>query len=126
MKLTRRKLAEYAAQQLEAGTNIADVMRDIAAHLIETKRVKESELIVRDIEARLLDRGMALVTVTSARPLSKNALGDIEQYVRDEQNVKSVIFREVIDESVIGGVRIALPGKTADFTVKAKLDTLAV
>ena len=77
MKLTRRKLSDYAAEQLLAGKKVNEVMREIAAHLIDTKRTKELELVVRDIESRLLAQGMALVTVTSARELTKGEVADI-------------------------------------------------
>ncbi len=100
-------------------------MKELAAHLLDTGRTRELELIVRDIEARLLASGTALVTVISARELSGEAKQSIEQLVKAEQsNVKQVILRARIDESVIGGVRVELPGSVADFTVKAKLDKL--
>lgn len=125
MKLSRRKLSDYAATRLLAGDKVKTVMKELAAHLVDTGRTRELELIVRDIEARLLASGTALVTVISARELSSEAKQSIEQLVKAERSsVKQVILREQIDESVIGGVRIELPGSVADFTVKAKLDKL--
>lgn len=127
MKLSRRKLSEHAAARLLKGDGTNVVMRDLAAHLIDTRRTRELELIVRDIEARLLTSGTALVTTISARKLSDEAKREVEKLVKTEQSgVKNVILRERIDESVIGGVRIELPGSIADFTVKAKLDKLTV
>lgn len=125
MKLSRRKLSDHAATRLLKGDNVKVVMKELAAHLVDTGRTRELELIVRDIEARLLASGTALVTVISARELSGEAKQSIEQLVKAEQsNVKQVILRVRIDESVIGGVRVELPGSVADFTVKAKLDKL--
>ena len=125
MKLSRRKLSDHAATRLLKGDNVKAVMKELAAHLVDTHRTGELELIVRDIEARLLASGTALVTVISARELSVEAKQSVEQLVKTERsNVKQVILREQIDESVIGGVRIELPGSVADFTVKAKLDKL--
>lgn len=125
MKLSRRKLSDHAATRLLKGDSVKTVMKELAAHLVDTGRTRELELIIRDIEARLLASGTALVTVVSARELSDEAKQSIEQLVKAEQsNVKQVILREQIDESVIGGVRIELPGSVADFTVKAKLDKL--
>lgn len=125
MKLSRRKLSDYAATRLLEGKNKQAVLKELAAHLVDTGRTRELELIVRDIEARLLVNGTALVTVVSARELSASAKQTVKDLVKSkEPGVKEVILREQIDESVIGGVRVELPGSVADFTVKAKLDKL--
>lgn len=127
MKLSRRKLSEYATTRLLKGDNVKLVMKELAAHLIDTGRVRELELIIRDIETHLLANGTALVTIVSARKLSSEAKSAVEKLVKTERlGVKSIVFREQIDESVIGGVRVELPGSIADFTVKAKLDKLTV
>ncbi len=127
MKLSRRKLSEYVAGRLLKGDSTKGVMKELAAYLLETRRTRELELIIRDIEARMLDSGTALVTTISARQLSSEAKQAIEELVKSARpKVKNVILREEIDESVIGGVRIELPGSIADMTVKAKLDKLTV
>lgn len=125
MKLSRRKLSDHVATRLLKGDNKKVVLKELAAHLVDTGRAHESELIVRDIEAKLLANGTALVNVTSARPLASDAKQAVKELVKSkEPHVKDVILREHIDESVIGGVRVELPGGVADFTVKAKLDKL--
>lgn len=127
MKLSRRKLSEHVASRLLSGDTTKTVMKELAAYLLETRRTREFELIIRDIEARLLDGGTALVTAISARHLSSEAKHAVEELVKSARpKVKNVILREEIDESVIGGVRIELPGGIADMTVKAKLDKLTV
>ena len=125
MKLSRRKLSAHATSRLLKGDDTKSVMKQMAAYLVDAGRTRELELIVRDIEAHLLASGTALVTVVSARPLSAEAKQSVNTLVTTKRpDVKKVILREDIDESVIGGVRIELPGGIADFTVKAKLDKL--
>lgn len=125
MKLSRRKLSEHAVQRLLNGDNVMVVMKQLGAHLIDTRRTRELELVVRDIEAGLLANGTALATIVSARSLSDEAKQDIEKLIKtDNAKVQNVVFRERIEPEVIGGVRIELPGSVADFTVKAKLDKL--
>jgi F-type H+-transporting ATPase subunit delta len=127
VKLSRRKLSEYAAARLLKGDRSSVVMNELAAYLVETRRTRELELIVRDIEARLLSGGTALVTTVSARKLTDDAKHSIEKMVKAEhKEVKNIIMREQIDESVIGGVRIELPGSIADLTVRATLDKMTV
>lgn len=124
-KLSRRKIAEYTADQLVADKT--SVLDQLGAYLIESGRTKEAELIVRDIQTALLTRGKAIVTVVSARPLLAETRGDIEQFVRGHyKNVQSVELVEEIDKSVLGGVRITLPDAVLDATAKAKLESLTV
>ena len=121
-KLSRRKLADNAANRLIAGESKKTVLRDVAAYLIDSGRKSEANLIVRDIEAMLLARGTAVGTVTSARSLSASALKDIESLVKEEYpNVGTVVLRTEIDESLISGVKVELPGAQLDTSVKAKL-----
>lgn len=127
MKLSRRKLSEHAAARLLKGDSVKSVMNELAAYLVDTRRTRELELVVRDVEARLLAGGTALVTTVSARKLSDEAKKSIESLVKSGHiNVKNILLREQIDEAVIGGVRVELPGSVADFTIKAKLDKLTV
>ncbi len=124
-KLSRRKLADYAADQIAAGKS--GVLDQLAAHLIESGRTKEAELIVRDIQTALLSRGKAVVTVTSARALSSEAKADIERFVKAQyENVQTIELIEQIDKSVLGGVRIDLPNAVLDATAKTKLESLTI
>ena len=121
-KLSRRKLAIHTAARLSAGESKKTVLRDLAAYLIDSGRKAEAMLIVRDVEAMLMSNGIAIGTVTSARPLSASALKDVESFVKaSDSNVKQVVLREMVDESLISGMRLELPGKTLDASVKAKL-----
>lgn len=125
--ISRRKLAEYAASRLVKGDATADVLNELAAYLVDTGRVNETELVVRSIEDALLVRGTALVTVTSARTLSDEAKQSIESMVKHEYpQVEHVLLREMIDPSVLAGVKVSLPGTQLDTTAKTKLEKLGV
>lgn len=125
--LSRRKLAGNAAARLSSGESKKTVLQELAAYLVDTNRKKEAILIVRDIEAMLLDAGTAVGTVISARPLSSTALQAIELFIKQQNTtVKKVVLREKVDETLIGGIRLELPGHQLDASVKAKLEQLTV
>lgn len=125
--LSRRKLAGNIAARLAGGESQKAVLKELAAFLIDSGRKKEAGLIVRDVEAMLVDAGTAIGTVISARPLSSDSLKTIESFVKQSNaRIKTVVLRERIDESLIGGVRIELPGAQLDASVKAKLEKLTV
>ncbi len=125
--LSRRKLAGNAAARLSSGESKKTVLQELAAYLVDTNRKKEATLIVRDIEAMLVDAGTAIGTVISARPLSSTALQVIESFIKQQNTlVKNVVLREQVDETLIGGIRLELPGHQLDASVKAKLEQLTV
>lgn len=125
--LSRRKLAERVATRLANGDAKHTVLKELAAYLIDTRRVHEAELIVRDIETSLAQKGTVVATVTSARALSPESLGDLESYITElYSTAEQVVLRARIDESLIGGVKLDMPGKSLDASVKAKLDKLTV
>ena len=126
-KLSRRKLAAYAARQLQSGAPTNSVLQQIAAYLIDSGRANEAPLVARDIEASLASSGLVIGTITSARPLSKSALSEVELFIKaSDASVETVMLREQIDESLIGGMKLELPGRQLDASVKAKLMKITV
>ncbi|MCB9819707.1 F0F1 ATP synthase subunit delta [Candidatus Nomurabacteria bacterium] len=123
-RISRRKIAKYAAAEIAAG-NI-EALDEVAAHLIDTQRSKEAELVARDIEAALAESGEVIATVTTARKLTGESRSAVKSYVIRVTGANKVIIRETVDPSVIGGVKIALPGRLLDTTVAAKLEKLTV
>ena len=119
-KLSRRKLALYAANQVVDGAISATVIAEIAAYLTESGRVRESELVVRAIEDELAARSVVVADVTTAYALTDAEKADIRTLIGSN----NVYFRETVDQQIIGGVRVKTPGKMLDATVKTKLQAL--
>ena len=120
VRLSRRKLAAYVADKLQAGASVSEVLREIAAYLIDTRRTRELELLVRDIEDALAARGVVVADITTAHALSNELKSEINTLI----GAKKLQIRETIDESVLGGVRIDIPGKRFDVTIRHKLTAL--
>ncbi len=116
-KISRRKLAEFVVDSFERGNSLSHAVDQLAAYLVETGRVREANLVVRMIETVLSERGTVIVRVTSAHSLSEALRRDVEAQV----SATKVLYEEIIDPSVIGGVRIETPGQLLDATMKRKL-----
>lgn len=119
-RISRRKLAAYAAEQLVSGKKAGAVVKEVAAFLIDTKRTREAELLVRDIEAALAERGVVIADITSAFPLSDAVKADVKKLIGSGE----LVLREIVDPSVLGGIRLATPGKRLDATLKRKIQAL--
>ena len=117
--ISRRKIAQYAAKQITAGKTEASI-QEIAAYLVQTGREREADLIVRDIEMQLASSGTVLAKVTTAHPLS----AQLRQSVQALIAAHTVYINEVIDPTILGGIRVELPGKQFDGTLRHKLTML--
>ncbi len=120
-RLSRRKIASYVADKLVDGSPKKAVLREVAAYLIMTRRTRELELLVRDIEDLLAERGVVVADVVSAHALTSATRAEIEKLVGVATTLQ---LREFVDPSVLGGVRIDLPGKRFDGTILRKLTAL--
>lgn len=120
-RLSRRKIALFVADKLLASKTSADeALRELAAYLVATRRTRELDLIVRDIEEVLADNGIVMANVTSARPLDAAVKAEITKML----DAKEVQLRESVDETLLGGIRIDTPGKRFDGTIRHKLNAL--
>lgn len=119
-RISRRKLAAYVTDQLIEGVAAKKIMGELAAFLVENRRTNEVSLLVRDIELDLADRGIVIADITTAYPVSDVLKDSIKQLVGG----KTLQVREVLDKTVLGGVRIDIPGKRFDGTIRRKLTAL--
>ena len=120
---SRRRLAAYVAEQIAAGAEVSAVLRQVAAYLIDTRATRDVDVVAATIEEALAERGIVVAEVTTAHVLSAALQKQLTTEVTAP--VRSVQLRQVVDPSVIGGVKIALPGQHYDGTIQHKLTALA-
>ena len=96
--------------------------------MIYEKHEREIDLLVRDIEAELAERGEIVASVESARALDENTRRKIEQFlataVSGKNSKPKVSLRESIDPTLIGGLKLRTPTAILDATVLKKLNDL--
>lgn len=119
-RLSRHKIAAHVADRLLSGSSAQKVLKEVAAYLVDSRRTRETELVVREIEEALASRGVVVADVTSAHPISKSVKAEIARLV----GAKTLQIRETIDPGVLGGVHISLPGKRYDGTLRRKIMAL--
>jgi hypothetical protein len=119
-RTSRRKLARYVAERLM--DNDVTVVDEVAALLSHEKRQREVDLLVRDIQAELAERGLTVATVESARALTNEARSAIMTLLKKPQTV--VQLSEVVRPELIGGFKLRTPTATLDATIAKKLNDL--
>lgn len=121
VKLSRRKIAAYLADELIAGRSIT---KQLAEYLVESNRVREATLMVRDIESALAERGVLLADVATSRELAADTKKEITDYLKQLSGASSVEMRSHVDPHLLGGVRIDTPGNRLDKTLRHRLNQL--
>jgi len=117
VRVSRHKMALFVADKLIAGIPAKHALQEVAAYLLETRRIREVDLVVRDIEDALEERGIVVADITSATPLDDSIRTEIRKMV----GASSLQLRESVDATVLGGVRIDTPSKRFDGTIRRKL-----
>ncbi len=116
-KVSTQELAKYAVDQLEAGTDSGKLAGRIAAFLLDERRSRDAADVMRAIDVELARRGTDHVTITSAHEVSEAVKNELASLL----GAKKPLFSEVIDPSVIGGVKAQSGEQQIDLTVKSKL-----
>ncbi len=124
VRLSRRKIAEYYAKELVKGANIGTLTTSLAAFLIKSKRVKELDLIVRDVEYQLSLNGLVLASVVSARALTDQTRQAIVELVGRQTGANDVQLVEDVDPSLLGGLILDFAGLELDTSLEKQLTQL--
>lgn len=117
-KLSRTKIARYAAQQLQAGNT--EVIREVAALIVDERRLREVDLITRSILEQLEQDGIVLVDTTATESLSDA----IQQQIKELTGAQTLAIREHVDPTVLGGIRIETATRQLDATFARRLTQL--
>ena len=124
MKVPRHILAQAIAEKTLHVSDSKLLAQEIAAYLLEERRVSELESILRDIMQYRMDRGVLEAEVVTAHPAQEHVLDDVKQLLQTAYpNTKEVHVDTRLDPAVIGGLRINLPNDQLDLTVADKLAT---
>lgn len=124
IRISRRKITVYIADKFAKGGDKTKLINELAAFLIDNKRTNELDLILRDIEYQLLRRGIVLARVTSAFELAAETRAEITKMIKDNTHATIIELQQFIEPTLLGGVRLDLPGMQLDNTISRRLTTL--
>lgn len=122
LRLSRRNLALYAADQLEAGKT--EVVEQLAAYLVATRRTKEAELLVRDIEKALEKRGTVVAHVASAYALDETQKAEVEALLKKRYDAQRIAVDTIVDEHLLGGIVIGTANDEFDGSLRRNINRL--
>lgn len=121
-RVSRKKLAEFIALNLAVDGDYKACLEKVAGYLVENRRTKELNLILDDVAYELQNYGIVNARVSSRNELLDDIRTNIERFIKNQTNAKSIILNETIDTSIIGGIKLEIPGKRLDSTINNKLN----
>ena len=121
--VTRKQLAEAIGAQTLHVTDRAKLVKAVAGYLATEQPDVDLDSLLRDIMQYRLEKGLVEVVAVSAHELTPEVIKDIETLLKEHfPGSKHVFIDQHIDESVVGGIRLELPHKTLDLSVRSKLN----
>ncbi|HEY5549971.1 MAG TPA: F0F1 ATP synthase subunit delta [Candidatus Saccharimonadales bacterium] len=125
ISLSRRRLAQYAVDEILAELPAADLSARLAAALIATNRRNEIDLLLSDIDQELEERRLLVrAHLTSAYWLSEKLKHELMTQLKKMTQTQEVVLREEVDKSVIGGIRVETATRSWDMTIRRTLNKL--
>jgi F0F1-type ATP synthase delta subunit len=124
MKTSRLKVASYIAQKTLADkTSSKELSKEIAAYLLQNRRVGELESLLRDVELLWAEAGHVEVVATTSHPLSTDNKNEIKSEAKSiYPAAKTININEIIDESLLANIRLNIINKRLDLSAKASLN----
>jgi len=116
-------IAAHTYYEHEDGVSTKAYAREVAAMLLLEGRVGELDSLLRDIQADWALHGYVEVLAYSAHPLTEVTKAEIEARISPLfPDAKQIVVTQVVDPSVVGGVRIRLADRQLDLSVEGKLN----
>jgi F0F1-type ATP synthase delta subunit len=122
---TQRQLAKTIAERTRNVSSLKTLTDEVAAFLIEEKGVYNLESLLRDVIKYRAEKGIVEAVIVAANKVDKNVEAEVEQIVADiYPESKKIYISQKIDPQVVGGIRIDLPDRQLDLTVRTKINIL--
>ncbi len=124
MKVPRHILAEAIARKTLNVSDPKRLAREIAAYLLEQRRVAELEPVLRDVLQYRADHGVLEAEVVTAHDIQNHVLTEVKQLLQAAYpNAKQVHVTGHQNPDVIGGLRVDMANEQLDLSVASKLAT---
>jgi len=122
--ISRTKAAEYLADQLVNG-NRAEATKAVAYWLKDNGKINELPYLIKDATNYLAENNnYYFAVITTAKELSSSEQQKIADSIKNKYNIGTIEALFLVDESLVGGIKVEFPDGVLDATVRGKLNKL--
>jgi ATP synthase F1 delta subunit len=125
MKSSAKNLA-LATLQVAEEKDMKTAAAGLFNHLKKNNQLKLLPQIMVELEREEEISGRITAKVYSANPLKASEIEDLKKKIKKIAQVESVEISSVIDQSLIGGIKIVFGDKIIDQTIKNRINQLRV
>ena len=123
---SRSKLAKAFVKLLDKYPR-AQLVKALAAVVVEQKLNNQLDLLMRDINRELFrSRGHVEIDVQSARALSDEVLAQLQKFIKIQTGATSVSSQKSLNKQLLGGLIATTPSHELDLSIRSKLQRLEV
>lgn len=123
-QFTRKKFAK-AVVDMAKKYPLAPVAKAAAEAALKQRWARDIDLVLAEIARQLWQSERHLeLKVTTARPLPASLKRKLIEIFKDRWQAKSVAVSEVLDPSIIGGLKVESPAGELDASILTQLNNL--
>ncbi len=116
-----RAIYSYSKESTDAHTTTKHVIDFLNRKRLMSRAPQILERLEKIIHK---EEGRVIAKVTSSEALSHEHKNKIEQFLKKKYNAREISFKEIIDQGVIGGIKIEVDDEVIDLTIKNRIHKL--
>ncbi len=125
--LTHNDIAQaiYLALKGKEGKDLSDVCSGTIKFLSRKKLISKTSDILKKLEAIAnTEAGVVVAKISTIKKLDEQTKSQINTEILRRYKAKKVVFVEVINEKLLGGIKIEVDDEVIDLTILNKLKKL--
>lgn len=117
--------AIYMTTKDKTGSHLVDSLKEVVKFLARKRLLSRTNNILSTL-GKIVNQeaGIVKAKVSSARKLHHETKTNLTHKLEKHYQAKEVIFEEIIDEKLLGGMRVEVEDEVIDLTLKNKINQL--
>lgn len=117
--------AIYLSARDKGPLEIHQVHQKIINFLVRRRLISKASSILSELKKIVnSEHGVVSATVLSAHRLSENKEKDLVHFLKKRYSAKEVALASVLDETLLGGIRVEVNDEVIDLSIKNKIKQL--
>jgi len=117
--------AIYESSYGKESGQLADINQNAISLISKKHMMSKSNEILSELE-KIIDRKEEMVRakVSTKTKIDKKIINEIEDFIKKRYKAKNVILELIVEESLLGGIKIEVGDEVIDMTLKNKIHRL--